>query len=524
MNKHKSTDLKTRINVAFLCVIIIPIILCAVTFFLLLSFKARSLGKQYGIEHATVESLYNSTLLISSGLDEQLQNIEKDVAADPTKIEDKEYLDSVNTELGKTSGVLIVLKGDDVYYNGSAYSDLQIVKDIAGSATQVEGSASGENLSQVKNNVLYKSMAVTFPDNEAGTVIAACPLNQIPPSMRLWLIEMVLLIILILTLTSLAMSFWIYRGVIEPIDALKKATQNIRDGNLDFSLSNQECGVREINELCQDFDEMRIRLKESAEEKVQFDKQSKDLISNISHDLKTPVTAIRGYVEGIMDGVADTPEKMDRYVRTIYNKTNDVTRLLDELTTYSKIDTNRIPYNFTKIRISDYFEDCVEDISMDLESRGIKLTYFNYLQKSEYIIADPEQLRRVVNNIIGNSIKYMDKEKGAINIRLRDVGDFVQVEIEDNGRGIAQADITRIFDRFYRSDSSRNSRGGSGIGLSIVKKILEDHEGKVWASSKEGVGTTIYFVLRKYREETAQDMTQETTGDKKYEQNSDRRR
>ncbi|MEE1114983.1 MAG: hypothetical protein UHN88_07895, partial [Eubacterium sp.] len=106
MNKHKSTDLKTRINVAFLCVIIIPIILCAVTFFLLLSFKARSLGKQYGIEHATVESLYNSTLLISSGLDEQLQNIEKDVAADPTKIEDKEYLDSVNTELGKTSGVL----------------------------------------------------------------------------------------------------------------------------------------------------------------------------------------------------------------------------------------------------------------------------------------------------------------------------------------------------------------------------------------------------------------------------------
>ena len=96
--------------------------------------------------------------------------------------------------------------------------------------------------------------------------------------------------------------------------------------------------------------------------------------------------------------------------------------------------------------------------------------------------------------------------------------------VEDNGRGIAQADITRIFDRFYRSDSSRNSRGGSGIGLSIVKKILEDHEGKVWASSKEGVGTTIYFVLRKYREETAQDMTQETTGDKKYEQNSDRRR
>ena len=88
-----------------------------------------------------------------------------------------------------------------------------------------------------------------------------------------------------------------------------------------------------------------------------------------------------------------------------------------------------------------------------------------------------------------------------INIRLRDVGDFVQVEIEDNGKGIATKDLTKIFDRFYRTDASRNStRGGSGIGLSIVKKILEDHGGKVWATSKEGVGTTMYFVLRKYQE------------------------
>ena len=95
----------------------------------------------------------------------------------------------------------------------------------------------------------------------------------------------------------------------------------------------------------------------------------------------------------------------------------------------------------------------------------------------------------------------MDKSRGIINIRLRDVGDFIQVEIEDNGKGIAQKDLTKIFDRFYRTDASRNStKGGSGIGLSIVKKILEDHGGKVWANSKEGVGTVMFFVLRKYQE------------------------
>ena len=102
---------------------------------------------------------------------------------------------------------------------------------------------------------------------------------------------------------------------------------------------------------------------------------------------------------------------------------------------------------------------------------------------------------------MSNSIKYIDKPKGYINIRVKDVGDFVQVEIEDNGKGIATKDLPLIFNRFYRTDASRNSsKGGSGIGLSIVKKIIEDHGGKVWATSKENTWTVMYFVLRKYQE------------------------
>ena len=117
------------------------------------------------------------------------------------------------------------------------------------------------------------------------------------------------------------------------------------------------------------------------------------------------------------------------------------------------------------------------------------------------IIADPEQLRRVINNLISNSIKYLDKEQGFINIRIRDVGDFIQIEFEDNGKGISAKDLPYIFDRFYRADASRNSStGGSGIGLSIVKKIIEDHGGKIWVNSKEGTGTIMYFVIRKYQE------------------------
>ena len=280
--------------------------------------------------------------------------------------------------------------------------------------------------------------------------------------------------LIILIFTSVSVGLWIYRSVATPLVKLRRATQNIKEGNLDFVMEAE--GTDEFAELCRDFEEMRRRLKESAEEKVLMDKENKELISNISHDLKTPITAVKGYVEGSMDGVADTPEKMNRYVRTIYNKTNEMDHLINELTFYSKIDTNRIPYTFSKLNVDDYFSDCAEEIGLELETRGIQLYYANYVEKDVLVIADGEQIRRVIHNIISNAIKYMDKPKGVIQIRVKDVGDFVQIEIEDNGKGIAAKDITYIFDRFYRTDVSRNSsKGGSGIGLSIVKAIMDAH-------------------------------------------------
>ena len=316
---------------------------------------------------------------------------------------------------------------------------------------------------------------------------------------RLMAKDMILTATIILVFTALSVGLWIYRSIAVPLVKLRKATRNIKEGNLDFVLEVE--GNDEFSQLCQDFEEMRKRLKESTEEKILMDKENKELISNISHDLKTPITAVKGYVEGIMDGVADTPEKMDRYVRTIYNKTNEMDHLINELTFYSKIDTNRIPYTFSKLNVEDYFSDCAEELGLEMETRGIELVYANYVEKGVQVIADGEQIRRVIHNIVSNAIKYMEKPKGIIQLRVKDVGDFIQVEIEDNGKGIAAKDLPYIFDRFYRTDVSRNSaKGGSGIGLSIVRKILEDHGGKVWATSREDIGTIMYFVLRKYQE------------------------
>ena len=346
---------------------------------------------------------------------------------------------------------------------------------------------------------MIKRIDFDFSDGSEGTLFVITSIKSLVPEMKELLIDIIISVLLILLLTAGMLTIWNYRSIITPIKKLEMATQNIKEGNLDFTLeidSNDEIG-----ELCQNFEEMRQRLKDSAEEKLASEKENRVLISNIAHDLKTPITAVKGYSEGLMDGVADTPEKRDKYIKTIYNKANEMDLLLNELTLYSKIDTNRIPYNFSKINVMEYFDDCVEEIGLDLEAKNIGLSYFNYAGDDVQIIADPEQLKRVIHNIINNSIKYLDKPKGFINIRVKDVGDFIQVEIEDNGKGIAKKDLPYIFDRFFRADTSRNSAtGGSGIGLSIVRKIIEDHGGKIWATSKEETGTIMYFVLRKYQE------------------------
>ena len=313
-----------------------------------------------------------------------------------------------------------------------------------------------------------------------------------------------LCMILILLFTALLLTRWLEKSFFGPISVLNKGMNHIRDGNLDFILKTDEEG--EIGELYQNYEEMRLRLKESQEEKLLQEKQNRELLSNISHDLKTPITSIKGYVEGLIDGVANTPEKQDKYIRTIYNKANDMDHLIDELTLYSRIDSDRVPYNFHRINVGDYFGDCVEEIGMDLESTGIELNYSNLIAPETRIIADPEQLKRVINNIVGNSVKYLDKPHGRIVFRLLDEEDSIRVEVEDNGKGIAPRDIPYIFDRFYRTDSSRNSaKGGSGIGLSIVKKIIEDHGGYIWATSTLGEGTCMHIVLRKYQDKMEQE-------------------
>lgn len=490
--------LKNRLIIAFLIIAIVPLLMITAITLGLSSYQISLLKQNFGIETPTYEMLSDTTQLLVRYTESIYKRLDQEAKEDPERFLSEEYLQGLDKELAARYSYLIVRVGKEIVYSSADADNEKIgeyLPEYGSSSADEEGSV------YVGGDVqsLIKQVDFLTADEEEGSLFIITSVEQAVPQMKTLMVDILLMVFIILALTGGFLTTWIYRGIINPVRKLKLATQNIKEGNLEFTLKAE--GHDEISELCADFEEMRKRLLANAEEKIQFDRENQELISNISHDLKTPITAVKGYVEGIMDGVADTPEKMDRYIRTIYNKANDMDRLINELTFYSKIDTNRIPYTFSKINVDDYFQDCAEEVGMDLEAEGMEFHYANHADRDIVVIADAEQLKRVVNNIVSNSMKYMDKAHGVISIDIRDVGDFIQVDISDNGKGIATKDLQYIFDRFYRADASRNSsKRGSGIGLSIVKKIIEDHGGKIWATSREGEGTTMSFVLRKYQE------------------------
>lgn len=494
-------NFKTKLWVMFLTLISLPVILTAITFSVLSYRVIQKEGMNYGIKVKNYTMWSDSLTSFEELTDEIFYRLQIQVTMDASRFLDKKYLMQINEGLLGTSSYIIVRKDQDIYFSGNDVASRQIQNQLPEYGGIHEGVNAGYYYSDMQK--LVKQIDFIFPDGDKGSIFIVTKVSSVIS--KDLLAYLFVFIVSILALTALLLTQWIRKQLFVPLREMNIAMHHISLGKFDYVLDYDQDSKDEMSQLFRSYEDMRLKLKESTEEMMEKEKQNKELVSNISHDLKTPITSIKGYVEGIQDGVADTPEKMERYIKTIYTKACDMDRLISELTFYSGIDSNRIPYHFHKINVTDYFNDCVEDVGLELESENIQLNYTNLIDPKTLIIADPEQMKKVINNIIGNSIKYMDKEQGIIDIRLIEDNDSVRIEIEDNGKGIASKDLGNIFERFYRTDASRNSaRGGSGIGLSIVKKIIEDHGGYIWATSKEGFGTCMHFVIRKHRQEESE--------------------
>lgn len=314
--------LKTRLVIGFITVTVLPLFLSVAVIFAFSQLQLRSIERNYGITGATYESFSNPIRMLSKVTESSYQQLTITANREAEQFEEITYLDSVNQELRTMNSYLILRKEKEIVYSGSdSDSAARIYEQLPEfghhDSSSQNGMYIGGNL-----QVLIKQVDFITADGLNGSAFIITDVSKAIPEVSEFVTDMLVAIVLILILTAAVLIIWIYRGVAIPLGRMKIATQNIKDGNLDFELEVE--ADDEIGQLCRDFEEMRMRLRETTSEKIEYDKRSKELISNISHDLKTPITAIKGYVEGIMDGVADTPEKMDRYIKTIYNKANEM--------------------------------------------------------------------------------------------------------------------------------------------------------------------------------------------------------
>ncbi|PKM57997.1 MAG: two-component sensor histidine kinase [Firmicutes bacterium HGW-Firmicutes-3] len=307
----------------------------------------------------------------------------------------------------------------------------------------------------------------------------------------------IFMVIFIREVSTLIFSFRMRNNILRPLEHLQQAVDEVAGGNYGYTVDDTVPTM--ISGLFHSFNKMSVQLKEGQAVKEKYEQNRKELIAGISHDLKTPITSILGYVEGINEGVANTEEKMQTYMDIIYKNAQYTNQLIDDLFLFSKLDINQMEYHFETISVKDYFSDIFVEKKIELEEQGAKVIY-NIDMKEDFVMAiDSKLVHRIVSNLMGNAVKYNDKPNLSLRLEVKALEGKVHgiiVSVSDNGIGIDEAHIHQVFDVFYRGDDSRSKDvGGTGLGLSISRQLVEAHGGKIWAESIPGTGTTIHFTL-----------------------------
>lgn len=500
------SNTRDKHGVVLLTIAVIPMIIVVLLITVIMSRERTLVKEKYNLTERDAKSIYvlfDKMMLLDSYTRENFLELRKMAEDNPEKLTDTRILQELNEKINDKYSFLAVENNREYIYIGDAtYEKLvekTLVKGVEDSTTGCATYIENEN-----TPFLYKRVNFITSDGKVGNAFIITKMDIVLPHVKFLTRTFLILVFVTILIISIAISGYAYYHIVKPIRELQKAINQIEEGNLEIEISRHN--KDEFGDLYQDVEKLRLCLKQSIEEQDKADKMTREVIGNISHDLKTPLTAIKGYAEGILDGLASTPERIDKYVRTIYTKAVDMTGLVDELAFFTKINQRDVLYSFTEVDVSRYFGDSVSELALDLELKGIHLIFQSYISKPVQMMIDVEKMKRVVGNIIGNAAKYIQHNQGIILVKLIDEGDSILVRIEDNGAGIDEDELPYIFDRFYRTDSSRNSKtGGSGLGLAITKKIVEDHGGEIWAESKIGVGTAISFRLHKEKAQDKED-------------------
>lgn len=303
------------------------------------------------------------------------------------------------------------------------------------------------------------------------------------------------LIVVAVIVTNRFLTKFVFQKIEAPLEILESGVHQIRDGNLDYRIAYQ--GKDEFQSICADFNDMAQKLKESVEITQKNEQNRKELIAGISHDLRTPLTSIKAYIEGLLEGVAATPQMQQKYMETIRTKANDIDHMVDKLFLFSKLDLGDCPFYPEKLEIGQEIQSVIASNEKEYREKGMQIVW-EEMPSDLQVYADPVQLRNAVTNILENSLKYKDAETVTVTVRWEETPDAVHLILEDNGPGVPEEALPKLFDVFYRSDPSRkNPHQGSGLGLAITAKILERSGGSIYAENLKPKGLRIVMTIPK---------------------------
>ena len=321
--------------------------------------------------------------------------------------------------------------------------------------------------------------------NQNTNLFVSASLEPIDATVKILRSQLFYITLLVIVL-SLLVSYFISRVISNPIIKMKNKAKCLASGNYNITFENSE--IEEINELSK-------TLNYACSELIKTEDLRRELMANVSHDLKTPLTMIKAYAELIRDVTYKDKEKMDKNLNTIIEETDRLNILVNDILELSKIQSNVSPLNIEEFDLNELIKSIINRYDIYIEKENYNIEYKE--QNNLIIKADKKRIEQVIYNLINNAINYTGDDKKVF-IKVKQDKSKIRVEIKDTGKGIEKKDIEYIWDKYYKVDKTHSRvQIGSGIGLSIVKNILINHKFEYGVESKINKGTTFYFEIPK---------------------------
>lgn len=491
-------SIRKKIIISNLLMILVPLLLLFVMGFLWLQTAGRKywqpIEEMYedkngvisaqNLIYAYQEELWDTNWKELESMDDETMNTGS-LTQSPEMVRLRKEL----TDLGYHFTVL--LNDETLYSNTSDTEWMQVEKLIGPIHEQAKSVTVGnEDVSVIKCSFYENSdeCSIIAVSDEEGNVLGSRSYLQKYVVPYVWLFGACTVLIVILV--NVFCSRWIQSLIIPPMKEIQQGMQKVKSGMLDGEIPvlRQD----ELGELCGEFNEMQKQLKRSKEEQLKYEAYRKELISSVSHDLRTPLTTIKGYVGGILDGIADTEEKRKRYLLAVQTKTRDLENLVDQLSSYNRMENHLLRYQKEMTDLKEFVEKYLEENEALI--REYRLEILLSAQEGIRFVMDRGAFKRILDNLLTNSIRYREKDQSRIAITIQKKDGRIFWSVADDGPGVAENCLEKIFESFCRLDEARtHCSDGSGLGLAIVKRIVTDHQGVIYARDREGLEICMEF-------------------------------